>query len=128
MQPVYRDQLSGDLLEADVLEVREYMLPVDTFYLDSELPASPMHGAFYATFFALIENVDGVRVWIPVTEDMSLSPEYAEAMTYQEEVEAMHRETEKHCEELLASGTPDWIEDYFAQIDEYCATVEGGES
>ena len=95
---VYRDQLSGDLLEADVLEVREYMLPVDTYYLDDELPASPMNGFFYASSFALIVNVDGVRVWIPVTEDMSLSPEYAEAMQYQDE--AMHE----------------------------CATVEGGQS
>lgn len=99
MQPVYRDKLSGDLLEETILEVREYMIPIDTFYLDDELPDSPMNGFFYASSFALIVNVDGLRVWVPVSEDMTLSPDYADAMKYQDE----------------------------AMLD-YCATVEGGQS
>jgi hypothetical protein len=121
MLTVYRDRLSGDILEADVLEVRDYMLPVDTYYLDDELPGSPMNGFFYASSFALIVNVDGVRVWVPVSEDMTLSPDYADAMQYQAEVEAMHKEGEAHCEELLRSGAPAWLDDYLAQIED-----EGG--
>ena len=73
------NKLSGEELVEPVKTVLDLMLPDDTFYFRDDLPTA-LFGLFPASPFAVIDNVDGREVFVPVEETIS-EEEYEEAMS-----------------------------------------------